>query len=147
MKLPPTLINELMKMNIDEADITEIILSTFNVNEALKPKIYSELSKITLERSCEFLKQGNYDEAIDKLCKSVELIVRSIALSKGIKEAVESEANGRWTPTITEKVAEKIGLKQYLTIVYSFYEKQPKKEELEKSIETIKRIIINNNDN
>lgn len=143
MKLPPTLIHELLKLNVDEADVSEIIMKTFNINDSIKPKIYAELSKISLERSCEFLNQGNLNEAIDKLCKAIELIVRSLGLSKGLDEATNIENKGKWTPTETERVAQKLGLHEYLSMVYSLYEKETTEKEVKEKIDIIKRIIIN----
>ncbi|QIW23514.1 hypothetical protein EWF20_04645 [Sulfolobus sp. S-194] len=141
MRLPPTLVKELIRMNVDEADIAEVVLNSFNINDDLKPKIYSELSQMTLERACELLKEGNLSEAVDKLCKSVELIIRSLALSKKIDEAVKNESTGKWTPKSIEKVAEKLGLSSYLLSVYSLLDKQPSEKEITESIKNIKKII------
>jgi len=141
VRLPPTLVKELMRMNVDEADIAEVVLNSFNIDNDLKPKIYSELSQITLERACEFLKKGNLSEAVDKLCKSVEFIIRSLALSKKIDEAVKNESTGKWTPKGIEKVAEKLGLSSHLLSVYSLLDKQPSEEEIKESIDNIKKII------
>ncbi|BFI74947.1 PaREP1 family protein [Sulfurisphaera ohwakuensis] len=141
MRLPPTLVKELIRMNVDEADIAELVLSSFNIDDDLKPKIYSELSQITLERACELLKGGNLSEAVDKLCKSVELIIRSLALSKKIDEAIKNENEGKWTPKSMEKIAEKLGLSSYLSSVYSLIDRQPSEKEIKERIENIKKII------
>lgn len=141
MKLPPTLVNELLKKNIDEADITQLIITTFNLSDDLKPIIYHELSDVLLERSCELLKKGEKFEAIDKLCKSVELIIRSLGLNKKVREAIDAENQGKWTPSITERVAEKVGLYSLLQSVYSFFDTPPSLDKIKNTITQVKDII------
>lgn len=140
MRLPPTIVNELLKKNIDEADIVELLFSYFNLDESIKPKVYRELIDILLDRSCELIKKGEYEEAVNKIYKATELLVRAIALSKNLEEAKYAENNG-WTPAYTQRVAEKVGLSTILSSAINFYERNPNKDELESFVKNIKRVI------
>lgn len=140
MKLPPSIVNELLKKNIDEADIVELLFDYFSLDKSLKPKVYRELVEILLSRSCELIEKGEYDEAANKIYKATELLIRAIALSKNLEEAKNAESNG-WTPMYTERVAEKVGLSTILSSALNFYERKPDKDELESFVKNIKRVI------
>ena len=143
MKLPQSLLNELDRLGIDEADITELILQYFRLEKDIKVKIYRELSDTLLSQACRLIDSGELDNAKLKICKSVELYIRSISLERGIGEAEKLEKYGKWTPTNTELIAKSIDDEHFklLTEAYSLYEKDVTKEELINYVNKVKNIM------
>jgi hypothetical protein len=143
MKLPQSLLNELDKLGIDEADITELILQYFKLDKDIKVKIYKELSNTLLSQVCNLIKNVELDNAKLKLCKSIELYIRSISLERGIEEAEKLEKYGKWTPSNIEVIAKSIGDEHFklLNEAYSLYEKGVTKEELINYVNRVRNIM------
>ncbi len=70
---------------------------------------HAELALNAFNEGLEFVNKGDVVQSSEKLYKAVEEGVKALAIAKGLDEAREALSKGRWTVSLLDKAAIKLG--------------------------------------
>ena len=114
-------------------------------NEARK---HAELAITMFSEGLDFVSKGDVVQSSEKLYKAVEEAVKALAIAKGLDEAREALNKGRWTVSLLDKAAIRLGdgvrqawAEAYFLHVNGFHEVRIGIDEVNARVPIIQRLI------
>jgi len=148
VEIPKSILEKLKEKGYDLTQIVEIILKFLNIDPDTSSKVHKELAIIMFEEGVKLAEKGDVVQSSEKLYKAIEESIKAIAIAKRLDEAKESENKGRWTTSLLDRAALKLGEEiarawevAFFLHVNGFHEATITVDEVISRIPLIKRVI------
>ncbi|ADN50768.1 PaREP1 family protein [Vulcanisaeta distributa] len=109
MELPKTIINILRRNGLDIDYIIDVLTVNLNIDPPSAAKAHAKLALAMFNEGLSFVDKGDVVQASERLYKAVEGSVKALAIARGLDEAREALSKGRWTVSLLDKAARRLG--------------------------------------
>ena len=113
MELPPTLVEALRRRGLDVGYVVDILAKSLGVDPPSLARAHAELAVRAFREGLALAERGDVVQASEKLYKAVEEAVKALAIAGDLDEAREALARGRWTVSLLDKAARRLGDKAW----------------------------------
>ncbi len=109
MELPETLVKILERRGLGADYVVDVILKSINADPEDYSAAHAELAIKMFKEGVRFLEENNIIQASEKLYKAIEETIKALAIAKNLEEAKIALDKGRWTVSLLDKAARKLG--------------------------------------
>ena len=109
MELPETILDILRRNGLDIDYIIDVLTISLNIDPPSAAKAHAELSLAMFNEGLNLINKGDIVQSSEKLYKAVEEAVKALAIAKNLEEAKDALSKGRWTVSILDKAARRLG--------------------------------------
>ncbi|MGC9153108.1 MAG: PaREP1 family protein [Vulcanisaeta sp.] len=109
MELPEALVEALRRRGLDIDYVIDALVVSLNIDPSDAAKAHAELALAMFGEGLGFVDRGDVVQSSEKLYRAVEEGVKALAIAKGLDEAREALSKGRWTVSLLDKAARKLG--------------------------------------
>ena len=148
MSIPQTLIEALRKRGLDIDYIIDILATKLDLDPLDTAKAHAELAIAMFNEGLSFVSKGDVVQSSEKFYKAVEEAVKALAIAKNLDEAREATEKGRWTVSLLDDAASKLGDvaerawdAAYFLHVNGFHEVRIRIDEVERRVKYIRPLI------
>ena len=113
MAIPEALLKALRSRGLDIGDVVDLLVRSSEIDPPDAAAAHAELAVRAFREGLSLAEKGDVVQASEKLYKAVEEAVKALALAKGLDEAKEALSKGRWTVSLLDKAAQKLGDKAW----------------------------------
>ncbi len=148
MEIPKSVAERLKEKGYDLTRIVEIILKFLNIDPDTSSKVHKELAIAMFNEGVKLSEKGDVVQSSEKLYKAIEESIKALAIAKGLDEVKEAENKGRWTTSLLDKAALKLGEEisraweaAFFLHINGFHEATITVDEVTSRIPLIKKVI------
>ncbi|ADY00781.1 PaREP1 domain containing protein [Vulcanisaeta moutnovskia 768-28] len=109
MSIPQSLIDVLRRRGLDVDYIIDILTTKLELDPSDAARAHAELALTAFNEGLSFVDKGDVMQASEKLYKAVEECIKALAIVRGLDEAKEALSKGRWTVSLLDNAASKLG--------------------------------------
>ncbi|BDR93099.1 PaREP1 family protein [Vulcanisaeta souniana] len=128
--------------------IIDVLAAKLNLDPSDTAKAHAELALAMFNEGLGFVDKGDVVQASGRLYKAVEEAIKALAIAKNLDEAREALERGRWTVSLLDDAASKLGdvaerawAEAYFLHVNGFHEVRIKIDEVERRVKYIRPLI------
>jgi len=107
VELPPTLVEALRRGGLDVGHVVDALAKSLDPPSLAKA--HAELAVRAFREGLSLVEKGDVVQACEKLYKAVEEAVKALAIAGDLEEAKEAAARGRWSVSLLDKAARRLG--------------------------------------
>ena len=148
MSIPQTLIEALRKRGLDIDYLIDILATKLDLDPLDTAKAHAELAIAMFNEGLSFISKGDVVQSSEKLYKAVEEAIKALAIAKNLEEAREAIEKGRWSVSLLDDAASKLGDvverawdAAYFLHVNGFHEVRIRIDEVERRVKYIRPLI------
>ena len=109
VELPGVILNILRRNGLDIDYIIDVLAVSLSIDPQIAARAHAELAIEMFNEGLSLIDKGDVAQSSEKLYKAVEEAVKALALAKNLEEAREALSKGRWTVSILDKAARRLG--------------------------------------
>ncbi len=107
--MPETIINILRRNGLDIDYIIDVLTVNLNIDPPSAAKAHAELALTMFNEGLGFVSKGDVVQSSEKLYKAVKEAIKALAIDRCLDEAREALSKGRWTISLLDKAARRLG--------------------------------------
>ena len=109
MDVPEALLKALRSRGLDIGDVVDLLARSSEIDPQDASAAHAELAVRAYGEGLSLAEKGDVVQSSEKLYKAAEEAVKALAFAKGLDEAKEALNRGRWTVSLLDKAAQKLG--------------------------------------
>ena len=148
MSIPQALIEALRRRGLDIDYLIDVLATKLDLDPSDTAKAHAELAIAMFNEGLSFISKGDVVQSSEKLYKAVEEAIKALAIAKNLDEAREALDKGRWSVSLLDDAASKLGDvverawdAAYFLHVNGFHEVRIRIDEVERRVKYIRPLI------